>query len=383
MLICKSPEQHNWPSFAIHRAMHPLNLIEQHLVRNILSSTAQSQYQTGHVATRELTPYIDSIRTISEQYVHHSVGTLLESPIRKERDALAYALYYSPINAAKMLHLLPKLELSSQRLSVLDVGCGPGTIALALLASLPNAIDFTCIESSYEMRSVATKLIRCWGSNHSLHSLSTKASLSELADDSTFDLVVAANVLAELSESDTTQYANLLARRVARGGHLVLIEPGQLAHTRRAMQIRDHLREHHPVLTPIFPCLRTDPCPMLQASQSDWCHGSLEWQQPSLHRQFDKLLGFNKHRIKFSSFIFKHGAEPLPGMRVLTPPEKTPRGVSGLVCGSELYGTVLISKRNRGEATRAFEKARVFDRLIFDPPCIDEAPDSLVVRATS
>jgi hypothetical protein len=118
---------------------------------------------------------------------------------------------------------------------------------------------------------------------------------------------------------------------------------------------------------------------MLAQSATDWCHGTLEWEQPPLHRQLDQLLGFNKHRIKFSCFIFQDAAELGSGVRVLTPPEKGRSGVEALLCGQGIYGIGRIPKRLRSETTRAFEKAKVFDRLICSPPFCGDAPPGIVV----
>jgi SAM-dependent methyltransferase len=361
--------------------MHPLYLLEQHLVRNILSPEGQMQYSTGDVGSRELAPFVDEIRGISEQYVGHSVGTALRTPIKTERAAQAYALYYSPINAAKIVHLIPQLTFDTETISVLDVGCGPGTVGLALLAALKHTIKLTCIESCARMRATAEKLFRSWEPASSLQSLTISSSLANLAANSSFDLVVAANVVAELSEQEGQRYVATLANSVAPGGFLLLLEPGQLAHTRRLMQLRDQVVQEYTQLTPIFPCLRADPCPMLQSSQTDWCHGELEWHQPPLHAQLDQLLCFNKHRIKFSSFIFQRGGLLRPGVRVLTPPRKTSRGVEGLVCGRDTYGLVWISKKNRAPSTRAFEKAKVFERLVFSEPCVGEASPALTISS--
>lgn len=357
----------------------PLDLIEHHLVRNILSPDGQAQYHTGDVSSRELAPFVDEVRAISARYLEHSVGKDLPSPVRNARAAQAYALYYTPINAAKIIHLLPQLSFSGEEISVLDVGCGPGTVGLALLSALNHSLKLTCVESCTEMRKAAENLLRAWQPDLKLSALSVVASLTAIEPTASFDLVVAANILAELSEQNAQRYLTALANAVAPGGFLLLIEPGQLTHTRRLMQLRDHLAQEQPQLTPVFPCLRADSCPMLASSQTDWCHGELEWYQPRLHAQLDRLLSFNKHRIKFSSFIFQHGGMLRPGMRVLTPPRKTPRGVESLVCGQSTYGIVRIAKRNRSPETRAFEKASVFDRLIFSESCLGEAPAELVI----
>ena len=343
--------------------MTTIQALEDYLAQQLLSPSGFAQFQSGKVSKQELSAFTSAILDISRSYVAHTVGSQLSSPIRSIVAAEAYALYYSVINAAKILHLLPLLSFQSREISVLDVGCGPGTAGLALLSALPNFLRLTCVEHSPPMRAVAEKLLSHY---HGAGSLSHLKILPSLPRDSKepYDLVIAANVLAELDAAEGERTIHELAQRVAPGGYLLVVEPGQQLHTRRLMHLRDAVLESDPELAPIFPCLRADPCPMLSASETDWCHGSIEWRQPRLNSHLDDLLSFNKHRIKYSAFLYRRGGTVLEGIRVITPPEKTRIGVETLVCGKDTYGIVRIRKGTRSEKNRALEKASVFDRLI-------------------
>jgi SAM-dependent methyltransferase len=342
-----------------------LELIEQHLVSTLLSEEANKQFALGDIGTKELLPFVESLKAISSAYVSHESGAKLSSPIDSAKAAKAYALYYTPINAAKVLHLLKQIKVESSELRVLDLGCGPGTAGLALLASLNCSIKLTCVESSREMRNVAKELLTNFKGVGSLSQLRILETISDLGADEKFDLIIAANVLAEMSDDLALKAVEKLAKSTAPGGHLILLEPGQLHHTRRLMGLRDLVTTEHKDLVPLFPCLRSDKCPMLSASPSDWCHGVIEWRQPRLNARLDDLLEFNKHRIKFSGFIFKSGGALLEGIRVITPPRKTRAGIEALVCSKDLYGIARISKKDRSKVPdiKAFEKAKVFQRL--------------------
>ena len=104
---------------------------------------------------------------------------------------------------------------------------------------------------------------------------------------------------------------------------------------------------------------------MLASSESDWCHGTLNWLRPKLITQLDHLLGFNKHRIKYSSFLFRRESEPLGGFRVITPAEKGPRGREVTLCGEGFFGAARIGKGHRSALNRPLEKAETYDRLLF------------------
>jgi ribosomal protein RSM22 (predicted rRNA methylase) len=339
----------------------PIVRIERHIIAEILSPAAQAQYASGDVSHAELRRYAPEIAALSRAYTEHAVGKALAGPIKGSLAAEAYALYYTPINAAKIIHLLPQLSLPRENLRLLDFGSGPGTAALAFLAGMECSLDVHCVETSAAMRLTAQKLLGSWRGASSVARLSATASLRDTGEGQ-FDVIVAANSLAELGEKQAELMLSELTARLAPDGVLMLLEPGQQAHTRRLMRIRDSLAQS---LTPIYPCTTAGPCPMLASSESDWCHTSLTWQQPPLSRQLDALLGFNKHRIKFSAFIFQRGAVLREGVRIVVAPEKTPRGIAVTVCGpSGEYGPVLIRKGERSQGTKALERAAVFDRLI-------------------
>ena len=362
--------------------MSPVHRIEDYLAKQILSPQGYAQYRTGDVSKSELAPFIREIAAISQSYVTHSVGNKLASPIPTITAAEAYALYYTIINAAKILHLTPLLSLEQREISVLDIGCGPGTAGLALLTALDKKVHMTCVEHSSPMRTVAQRLLSQYRDTGTLESLSILSGIHPQVATS-FDLVIAANVLAELDADEGERVIQDLAQRVSEGGYLIVLEPGQQLHTRRLMTLRNQLIQAMPAMTPQFPCTRADHCPMLAASPTDWCHGAIEWQQPPLNAQLDDLLSFNKHRIKYSAFIFQKGGTLPEGVRVITPPQKTRAGVETTICGNNLYGIARIRKGMRSENNRALEKSDVFDRLLMSKSCVGDIPEGVVITSCS
>lgn len=356
--------------------MNPLAELESYLAKRILPESAFARYQLGDVPHRELQPYASELRRISQSYVTHDSGRNLPSPITNARSAEAYALYYSPINAAKILHLAPLLQFNGSEVSILDLGCGPGTAALAFLHVLNKRLRITCVESSSHMSDLAQRLISGWDLNDNLINVTMRTSLRH--QPGTHDLVVAANVLAELDHTQAQATLEILVNAVAPGGYLLLVEPGQQQHTRRLMGLRNRIITTDPTISPIFPCTHADECPMLAQSNTDWCHDTLEWHQPPLSAQLDHLLEFNKHRIKYSAFIFKRGATPPAGLRVLTPPKKTRLGTEALVCADSFYGITRVRKSARSERTKPFEKAKVFERLLVSGPLLEDVTEDTV-----
>jgi SAM-dependent methyltransferase len=359
--------------------LSPLETIEQHLVSTLLSPEGQAQYQKGAVGKAEILGFTASIKALSEGYTQHVVGARKLSSISVGRDAAAYALYYVPINAAKVLHISPLINPTKQHIRVADFGCGPGTLALALLASSSSTFDFTLIEKSPHMLSLAERLITTWTATEA-RGLVQSCSEIPTQNCGSYDLVCAANSLAELSDKHMLDTVRKLRALLAPNGTLVLLEPGQFLHTRRLMSVRDTLLEENPSLMPLFPCTRRDPCPMLSTSPTDWCHGTIEWQQPPLHAQLDAILGFNKHRIKYSAFIFQDGGTMHTGYRVITPARKDAQGTESLLCGPNHYGVVRIKKGARNAGNRPLEKAVWFERLLLTAGTLSDTREAVFLK---
>jgi hypothetical protein len=102
---------------------------------------------------------------------------------------------------------------------------------------------------------------------------------------------------------------------------------------------------------------------MLDNGHSDWCHGTLSWQKPRLVRHFDRLTGYNKHRLKYSVLVFGRGFSTPTGYRVIQPAKRGKAGKQAVLCGKDYFGTVTLPKRMRSEGNRLFEKAESFDLL--------------------
>jgi hypothetical protein len=93
------------------------------------------------------------------------------------------------------------------------------------------------------------------------------------------------------------------------------------------------------------------------------------------------MLGFNKHRIKYSAFLFQMGGEMKPGYRVIIPAEKGPQGIDSTLCGPDHYGVVRIKKGARTDGNRPLEKAAWFDRLLLNAGSLYETSDTIFDNA--
>jgi hypothetical protein len=122
---------------------------------------------------------------------------------------------------------------------------------------------------------------------------------------------------------------------------------------------------------------------MLSGSKEDWCHGTISWERPLFIQQLDELLEFNKHRLKYSAFIFKHATTPSPRKnyyRVIAPGIRSKKGIEATLCGPDFFGEVRLKPTERSDFNRPLERSSSFDLLEFDVPVSKELPPSTKVK---
>jgi hypothetical protein len=196
-----------------------------------------------------------------------------------------------------------------------------------------------------------------------------------------FDLIFAANVLNELSPQAALTLLERLLDALSPDGALITLEPALLNTTRNHMALRDAVLAGHLDLNPLFPCTHRARCPMLPGEPTEWCHTDLMWEEPRLIRQIDELTGFNKHRPKFSAFIFTRASSIPPGIRIVRAVEKSKRGASAIGCSGDFFGELTLLKRFRTEGNRLFQKLGSYDRITIEPPLTNgDIPASATVR---
>jgi ribosomal protein RSM22 (predicted rRNA methylase) len=365
----------------------PAQALEDVLIASILSTKANDQHRTGAIGKDELSPYTSPLKDLSSRYVAQSGAARVS-----ELHAAAYALYFLPINFAKLCFLLRRSLLTpdqapSKPLTILDFGCGPGTGALAALATLAYPLDITVLDKEDAMRDLALKLVSAYGAKLSQPEANRLAALkatSTLDTNSSYDLIIAANVFNELEPGAADSTVRALAKNLTETGTLLLLEPALPAPTRALMKMRNSLLASFPMLSPVFPCTHRAPCPMLKATKEDWCHGTLEgagkdFEDFKLVTQLDELLGFNKHRVKYSASILKKGSTTPKGYRVITDAEKTHRGTEIALCGEDFFGTALLTKGAMSDDNRHLRRVRSYELVTISPKASATLPKGAVV----
>jgi len=248
--------------------------------------------------------------------------------------ASAYLSYFLPVNLSKVQVLLDELsedsgmEASDHPTAILDLGCGPGTGALALLdwlwyrsperaesmsvlaadASHASLRDAERLWEAYcKEVGISSKRLRCVEGNLE-HPL--KGDLGkQIVRGGPYDLIIMANCLNELfsaSIDPPAERAVVVAQLLpflAPHGTIMIVEPA-LRQTARALHhMRNHLLKQG-LCTVYSPCLHEEACPALD-NPDDWCHEERPWQTPPAIAAIDRDVGFIKDALKFSYLLLR------------------------------------------------------------------------------
>ena len=295
--------------------------------------------------------------------------------------ASAYLAYFLPVNLSKVQVLLDELPNDSihktpdRPMAVLDLGCGPGTGALALLDWLwqrsperAKSVSVLAADSSQASLQDAKKLweaycqdvgisgpgLRCVEGNLE-HPL--KGDLGkQIVRGGPYDLIIMANCLNELFSTaadppaERAAVVGQLLQFLAPHGTIMIVEPA-LRQTARALhQMRNHLLKQR-LCTVYSPCLHEGACPALD-HPDDWCHEERPWQTPPAIAAIDRDAGFIKDALKFSYLLLR-----TDGRTIVTRSPQTFRVVSEL---RELKGEKrawLCNETGRPEVGRLDRKA--------------------------
>lgn len=221
----------------------------------------------------------------------------------------AYLLYYTTCNLLKIHHPLNELARSHfferhTRLSVLDIGCGTGTMSLGLSSWLEKKVPSSNARfTAWDRSSLALSLFQEFYAkfnwkyelNTVLLDIGNTHSISEK-----YDLITCGNILNELSERGEEQFANALEKNLSSDGFAILIEPALRLTSRRLLELRDRLLQKGWFV--YAPCFTHASCPAL-ADPEDWCHHDLTWDRPSFIAIMDEMAGHLRKSLKFSYLI--------------------------------------------------------------------------------
>ncbi len=283
---------------------------------------------------------------------------------------LAYLRYYLPSNMKKVhlaltdLSLHPEWIMKKDRLSILDLGAGPGTALLGLLAFFAQraggpALACVAVDRVGENLRIADDLFNSYRMNKQVNATlkTVRADIESpgrLAE-GPFDLIIFSNVLNELWAFDEDRIARRVSLvettarlNLAKDGSCIIIEPALRETSRELLGVRDRLAAKG--FSIFSPCLTGTRCPAFR-NLKDWCHEDIPWEPPALIKEIDRLTGLRKDSLKFSYVVLRKDGKTLSDVfgrdsfRIVSEPLVTKGKMEFFVCG--LHGRKLITRLDR------------------------------------
>jgi ribosomal protein RSM22 (predicted rRNA methylase) len=248
--------------------------------------------------------------------------------------AAAYLSYFFPVNFSKIQVLLDELPSETlvtpdrSPISVLDLGSGPGTGALAVLDWLQGRhqqaaerLTVFATDSSERALQYGQRLWTLYSQAAGI----TRARLTtregdlertftgswgeRIREQAPYDVIILANCLNELfcvGADPIAARAKLITELLSMlkpQGTVMVVEPALRQTSRDLHLVRDRLLDERRC-TLYSPCLHEGHCPAL-VHPDDWCHEERAWETPSSIRDIDQEVGFIKDALKFSYLLLR------------------------------------------------------------------------------
>lgn len=303
----------------------------------------------------------------------------------------AYLRYFLPANLPKISIPLGELQrhphglLARDRLRVLDIGAGPGTSALGMLAffsrqTQPPEIEFTAVDQVAENLRNAEMLFRGrqpqYGRRTTLRTIRCDAGDATARLGGRFDLIVLSNILNEIRSGEQDRIerrvhlvVNSMRNLLHEEGSCIIIEPALRETSRDLLLVRDSLLAagYHVY----SPCLIQASCPAL-TNPKDWCHEERPWDPPEEVREIDRRIGLHKDALKFSYLVLRRDARSLAdgtggaAFRVVSEPLVSRGKREFYLCGRKGRKLVVRLDRDAGPPNRPFDTLERGDLVQFE-----------------
>lgn len=286
----------------------------------VLNAIGQLIEKEGPPQSRLVQAVIDLSRLFTKERTELN-RSYLEDPTA----ATAYLNYFMPVNLSKIQVLLDEVPVDRlpDRLSVLDLGSGPGTGSLAVLdwwhrRQCAHSVEVVAIDNSPSALTQATQLWNryCQAAGITAASfqshkgdLEQAAWLTQVRLRAPFDLIILANSLNEIYTGAQepigarTNFVTKALSLLAPSGTMMIVEPALRETSRALHHVRDRLIQEKQC-TVFSPCLHENSCPAL-VNPYDWCHEERAWDPPTVIRQIDDEVGFIKDALKFSYLLLR------------------------------------------------------------------------------
>ena len=244
----------------------------------------------------------------------------------------AYLLYFFLQTYEKVLFCLNKsIKLGFKIDNVLDLGSGPGPAAIAALNLGSKSV--TLVDQNKKSLNDARFLIDKLYNSTKPNIIVANAEKCKFGN--RFDTILAVNFFNEVKKENRVQLVkNLSKHTLSKNGVIIIIEPALRFITRDLMKLRDDLINENLFIH--APCLHQHRCPMSTTNNRDWCHYYLNWQQPEIIQNMDKIIHRNHKYLKLSYMIIStNPPKPIRGKALVVSSPLISKGKTELlICSS-------------------------------------------------
>lgn len=319
----------------------------------------------------------------------------------------AYLRYFVPANIGKIhlplreLSLHPKGLLRKDRLTVLDLGSGPGTALLGMLEFFSQqdhqpVLDCTALDQVGENLKDAERLFAEWrgsiGMDASLRTLRSgvEQAAARLAGER-YDILVLSNALNELFHGEDERIEErrnvllaLLSHLMDQQGSCIIIEPALRETSREMLEVVCGLPAQ--TVQVYAPCPAAGLCATLENAR-DWQHEEVPWDPPRIVRDVDQRIGLRKDALKFSYVVLRKDASSITDVygrdawRVVSEPLISKGKAEFYLCGSEDRRLAVRLDKDRSDRNQDFGGLQRGDFVLFEG-VLDEGKRLKVVKET-
>lgn len=282
-------------------------------------------------------------QSLSKKYLEAGRATLTEEEVA------AYLVARMPATYAVVAKVLQEVKerVKIPITSLLDLGAGPGTGALAAKELFPELDQVTLIEKNREMIAQGKKIFEGgkW----------VQSNLIE-AEWESVALALFSYSLGELEESS---WASILRKAWQSAKVVVVIESGTPRGFRRILQARELLIEEKGKV--VAPCPHSRACPM---KEGEWCHFAERLSRSKEHKSAKEgELGWEDE--KFSYVVVTKEEASLTKARLLRSPQKRSGHVAVKICTDRGIEEQIVS-RKQGALYKRARKLGWGDDLFFE-----------------
>ncbi len=274
---------------------------------------------------------------------------------------------------------------------VLDLGAGLGATSLGVAhfakrTGAASRLRVTAVDRDEEALAELAPLARD-AASLGLAAIDVETRIADLWSPAAsrggpFDFVVVGLAINEREGADAARSADLLrelAKTLAPGGALVVIEPALRETTRALQRVRDEIAKEGPPHV-FWPCPHALPCPML-ANERDWCHAELPVELPLSLAKLAGEAGLRDERLTYAALVLRNepGHELLATsrerpIRLVSAPLFTKGKIEAVGCAPEgRLVRIMRLDRHRAEGNAALAEARRGDGLALEGAREDES----------